>query len=151
MRNILKYISIVFISLITLISCNKHENDFHKVRYHITFHQIPQPGYSNAIDVICTPNYDDEPPLIFKEVITPGYEWDYEFWQLTDGEEVKFIVNPQLSYWFTMEVYVDDELISSRECVTSSQTYYSTQTLNHSGLNNDENTNAPIISFYYYE
>lgn len=151
MRNIIKYISITIISFITLISCNKHEQDFHKVRYHLTFHQVPQPGNSNALDVVCTPYYDEDPAKIFKEIVTPGYEWDYEFWQLTNGQEVKFIVNPQLSYWFTMEVYIDGTLMSSRECVTSNQTYYSTQTLNQSGLNNDENTNAPVISFYYYE
>jgi hypothetical protein len=103
------------------------------------------------IDVNCSPNYDDDPPVIHKELIQPSYEWDYEYWNLVDGQEVKFIVNPQLSYWFTMKVYVDGELISTRECVTSSQTYYSTQTLSQSGLNNDELTNAPIISFYYYE
>ena len=50
-----------------------------------------------------------------------------------------------------MEVYVDEVLVSSREVVTSSQTYYATQTLLQSGLNNDEETNFPVISFYYYE
>jgi hypothetical protein len=151
MKNIIKYISIFLIGLITLSSCKKYEPDFHKVRFHILFKQIPQPGSSNMIDVVCSPDYDDEPPVLHKEVITPYYEWNYEYWELTDGDEVKFIVNPQLSYWFIMSVYVDGELVSTRECVTSSQTYYSTQTLNQSGLNNDENTNHPVISFYFYE
>lgn len=134
-----------------LTSCKKYEKNYHKVRFHLTFKEVPPVGSSDFIDVNCTPKYNEEPPKIYKDYLTAGYEWDYEFWQLEDGQEVKFIVNPQLYYWFVMEVYVDGVLVSSREVVTSSQTYYSTQTLNQSGLNNDELTNFPIISFYYYE
>ncbi len=113
--------------------------------------EVPPVGSSDFIEVSCSPNYDNDPPRIYKDYITPGYEWDYEFWQLKNGDEVKFIVNPQLYYWFVMEVYVDDVLVSTREVVTSSQTYYATETLTQTGLNNDEETNFPVISFYYNE
>ena len=153
MKNLLKKIFFITVTIVTVLltSCQKHEENFHKVRFHLTFKQVPPVGSSDFIDVTCIPNYNDEPPKIYKDYITENYEWDYEFWQLKDGDEVKFIVNPQLYYWFDMEVYVDGVLVSSREVVTSSQTYYATQTLSQSGLNNDELTNFPVISFYYYE
>ena len=153
MKNILKKILYVSITIITLIfsSCQKHEENFHRVRFHLTFKEVPPIGASDFIDVTCKPNYENEPPEIYKDYITAGYEWDYEFWQVKNGDKIEFIVNPQLYYWFVMEVYVDGVLVSSREVVTSSQTYYATQTLNQSGLNNNEDTNFPVITFYYYE
>jgi hypothetical protein len=142
---------LVVILTLGLTSCEKHDNNFHRVRFHLTFKEVPPVGASDFIEVNCSPNYDNDPPVIYKDYITPGYEWDYEFWQLKNGDEVQFIVNPQLHYWFVMEVYVDDVLVSTREVVTSSQTYYATETIFQSGLNNDEETNFPVISFYYNE
>ena len=153
MKNLFKKLFFVITIITTLLfsSCQKHEENFHKVRFHLTFKQVPPTGVSDFIDVSCTPNYDEEPPKIYKDYITEDYVWEYEFWQLKDGDKVEFIVNPQLYYWFVMEVYIDNVMVSSREVVTSSQTYYTTQTLNQSGLNNDEETDFPVISFYYYE
>ena len=123
------YFFLVVILTLGLTSCEKHDNNFHRVRFHLTFKEVPPVGASDFIEVNCSPNYDNDPPVIYKDYITPGYEWDYEFWQLKNGDEVQFIVNPQLHYWFVMEVYVDDVLVSTREVVTSSQTYYSKQRL----------------------
>lgn len=153
MKNLLNKIFFITVTAIIVLfsSCQKHEENFHKLRFHLSFKEVPPTGFSNSIEVLCSPDYDDDPAEIYAKYTTEGYEWDYEFWQLKDGDEVQFIVRPQLYYWFVMEVYIDDVLISSREMVTSKDTYYSTQTLGQSGLNNEASTNFPVISFYYYE
>ncbi len=74
---------------ITFSSCQKHEENFHRVRFHLTFKEVPPVGVSDFIDVTCKPNYENEPPQIYKDYITPGYEWDYEFWQLKDGDKIE--------------------------------------------------------------
>lgn len=149
MKNLIKYIFVALITVLTL-SCEK-EPRFHKVKFELVFSEEPNNGNSNMIDVTCEPNYMDDAPVISPDFIDPGYVWTYEYWQLKDGDEITFIVSPQLSYRFVMNVYVDDVLMSSRSIVTSDNTYYATITEDQWGLNNEEDTNYPIIKFYYYE
>jgi hypothetical protein len=117
----------------------------------LVFSEEPDQGHSNGIEVTCKPSYIEDAPQIAPSLIDPGYVWTYEYWGLVDGDEVTFIVSPQLSYRFVMNIYVDGVLISSRSIVTSDNTYYATITETQSGLNNHEDANYPIISFYYYE
>jgi hypothetical protein len=123
----------------------------HKLKFELVFSEEPNNGNSNMIDVTCEPLYLEDAPVISPSLIDPGYVWTYEYWGLVDGDEVTFIVSPQLSYRFVMNVYVDDVLISSRSIVTSDETYFATITEEQFGLNNEEDTNYPIIKFYYYE
>lgn len=151
MRNFIINLLIVLSSVFVFTGCKKYQPEFHKVKFEIEFYDVPPFGSSNALDVLCRPQYDDEPAVIHKEYTSPGYIWDYEYWQLVDGEEVKFIVNPQLYYHFTMRVYIDGTLISERELVTSTVTYYSTYTLYMNGPNEDSDTEYSVIRFTYHE
>jgi hypothetical protein len=150
MRNLVKYILIVLIGFLGFTSCKK-EPAYHKLKFELIFSEEPNNGNSNFIEVNCSPKYGDEPPEISRNIIEPGYVWTYEYWELKDGDAVSFVVSPQLSYRFTMNVYVDGTLVSSRKIVTSDNTYYATITEEQFGLNNSENTNYPVIDFIYYE
>ena len=150
MKKLLKYISFVLIGVISLTSCSK-EPTKHNLKFEIRFTEEPNNGNSNAIDVSCSPNYSDDKPVIAKSIIKPGYVWTYQYNELVDGDEVLFVVNSQLSYRFEMKVYIDGTVVSTRNIVTSDNTYYATVTESQTGINNSQNENYPIIDFYYYE
>ena len=107
--------SLLVLLTVTFSSCKKFNEDYHRVRFHIEFINGCEAGFSNFIEVDCKPDYSNDEPVLPLSVIEPGYEWDYEFWQLKDGDEVKFSVLPQQGYRFIMSVYVDEELVSYRE------------------------------------
>ena len=154
MKNFIRNIILVLTLVITFTGCKKHKTNFHKLKYEIEFYNSPPFGASNSLDVLCNPQYSDDenpPASINKNYVSPGYKWDYEYWQLIDGKEIKFIVNPQLHYHFTMRVYIDGELVSEREIQTSTMTYYSTNTIYMSGLNDDSGINYSVIRFTYQE
>ena len=89
--------SLLIILTVIFSSCKKE--NYHKVRFHIEFIDVTEGGYSNFINVGCSPYYDDEEePTLYLSLIEPGYEWDYEYWQLQDGEKVSFIHNGEL-WW----------------------------------------------------
>ncbi len=150
MRNLVKYLFIVLVGILTFSSCQK-EPTYHKVKFELVFSEEPSNGNSNFIEVSCSPKYTDEPPVIARSIIEPGYVWTYEFWEVKDGDQIMFVVSPQLSYRFEMRVYIDDVLISTRKIVTSDTQYYATITESQTGLNNSEDKNYPIIDFIYYE
>ena len=129
-------------------SCTKEEQ--HRVRFNIVFIDDCEDGFSNGIEVGCKPNYDNDPPQIYKSLIEPGYEWNYEYWALQNGQTIEFTVSPQQGYRFIMNVYVDDELLASREIQTAYGGYYGTTVLNESGFNNYVG-DAAKISFTYVE
>tara|TARA_R110001592_G_scaffold104103_5_gene293057 strand:- start:13136 stop:13579 length:444 start_codon:yes stop_codon:yes gene_type:complete len=129
-------------------SCTKEEQ--HRVRFNLVFIDDCDAGFSNHINVGCSPSYDNDPPRIWKSLIEPGYEWNYEYWVLQNGQNIEFLVSPQQGYHFIMNVYIDDELISSREILTAYGGYYGTTVLDESGLNNYVGDMARI-SFTYVE
>jgi len=145
---------ILFLILATLtiftFSCKK-ENDYHKVKYHVIFIEDCEDGYSNDIDIACSPHYSDEEPTIYPQSINADYEWEYEYWKLQDGDEIMFIVSPQQGYRFIMSVYIDDVLMSFREIKTHYGGYYITTIEDEWGLNNESDEDMGIIEFYYYE
>ena len=97
---------IIFVFTFVLTSCKKEPNN-HKIKYEIEFIEGCQSGSSNAIDVNCTPHYNNVPsdlPYIDKTQIQPGFIWKYEYWQLHDGDKVFFNVMPQQGYHFIMRV-----------------------------------------------
>jgi hypothetical protein len=144
---------IVFVFTFVLTSCKKEPNN-HKIKYEIEFIEGCQSGSSNAIDVNCTPHYNDVPsdlPYINKTQIQPGFIWKYEYWQLHDGDKVFFNVMPQQGYHFIMRVYVDGTLVSYREILTSYGSYYVTTTLDIWGINNKADVDSGVIEFIYSE
>lgn len=150
MKNLIKYLIVAIVTVLTFTSCEK-EPSLHKLKFELVFSEEPNNGNSNLIDVTCEPYYLEDGPQISSALIDPGYTWTYEYWGLEHGDEVTFIVSPQLSYRFVMNIYVDDILVSSRSIVTSDDTYFATITESQFGLNNEETTNYPIIKFNYYE
>jgi hypothetical protein len=136
-----------------IFSCKKEDKD-HKVKYELEFIEDCQPGYSDMIDVNCTPHYNDvqsDIPYINKEQIQYGYKWKYEYWQLHNGDKVTFTVMPQQGYHFIMRVYVDGNLLSYREIITGYGGYYVTSTIDIGGINNKVNYDGAVIEFVYSE
>jgi len=142
--------SILVLLTVTFSSCKKFNEDYHKLRFHIEFIDDCDGGFSNFIDVRCKPNYSNDEPVLPLSVIEPGYEWDYEFLQLKDGDNVEFLVSPQQGYRFIMSVYVDGVMVSYREIQGLYGGYYGTVLIDQGGINNTE-SNTGYINFTYYE
>lgn len=155
MKKLIKYIVLVLVTLFTF-SCKKEET--HKVKFELEFFETPSTGSSNFLEVTCkvgvpplsSINFEDE-EKVPRFDIEPGYVWSYEH-NVNDGDLVSFSVYSQLSYMFVMKIYVDNELISSRTVKTSDNSYSGgVEVVDQYGLNNKEESNYPIIEFYYYE
>lgn len=141
-----KFIYIVLISFLLILSSCKKEN-YHKIKFEVEFIQDCNNCYADYFAVNCTPHYSDEEPGISASQVTTGYVWDYEYWMLEDGDEVKFAVSPTGSkYQYRMNVYVDDVLVSYRECYGP----YGTVVIDEGGLNNSH-VESGVIEFTYYE
>ena len=143
----------ILILSVLFFSCKKEEKN-HKVKYEIEFIEDCEFGYSDMIDVNCTPHYNEtqsDLPNINKEHIQSGYKWKYEYWQLHNGDKVTFTVMPQQGYHFVMRVYVDNKLVSYREVTTGYGAYYVTTTVDIWGVNNEASMDGPIIEFIYSE
>ena len=136
--------------MVIFTSCSKEPQN-HDLTFEISFTEEPNNGNSNGIEVSCSPHYSDEKPVIAKSIIKPGYVWTYQYNELKDMDNVLFIINSQLSYVFTLNIYIDGGLVSSRKIVTSDNTYYATITESQTGINNEQNENYPIIGFQYHE
>ena len=142
------YFNIFLLFGIAFGSCTKQQP--HRVRFNLVFIDDCEAGFSNHINVGCSPSYENNPPKIFKSLIEAGYAWNYEYWALENGQHIEFIVSPHQGYRFIMSVFVDDELLASREIQTAYGGYYGTTVLNESGLNNYVGDMARI-SFIYVE
>ncbi len=151
LKKFVYYIVILF--SLTLTSCKKKVND-HKIKFEVEFIEDCQQGYSDMIDVICKPSYNEVPsdiPHINKDYIETGFIWKYEYWQLHNGDKVIFNVMPQQGYHFIMRVYIDGNLISYREITTGYGGYYGTTTVDIWGVNNKSNSDSGVIEFTYSE
>lgn len=143
-KNILYYISLI-IFIFSLSSCKK--KDYHKIKFEVVFIQDCDNCFADYFAVNCTPHYSDEEPAISASDVTTGYVWKYEYWQLKDGDKVKFAVSPTGdSYHFKMNVYVDDQLVSYRECYGP----YGTVVIDQGGINNSL-VESGVIEFTYFE
>jgi len=140
--------SLLVLLTVTFSSCKKET--YHSVRFHIEFIDDCEEGFSNFIEVRCKPNYSNDEPVLPLSVIEPGYEWNYEFLQLKNGDNIEFLVSPQQGYRFIMSVYVDGVMVSYREIQGLYGGYYGTVLLDQGGLNNAQEEMG-IIKFIYYE
>jgi len=139
------YYTVLFLITFSLFSCKKE--NYHKVRFEVVFIQDCDNCYADYFAVNCTPHYTDEEPGISASQVITGYTWDYEYWKLEDGDKVIFTVSPTGDeYQFRLNVYIDDQLVSYRECYGP----YGTVVLDEWGLNNTE-ADIAQIEFTYYE
>ena len=142
--------NLIYIFLITLISvfstsCKKEPKN-HKIKYDIEFHQVPDYGYTNWMELGVTPSYvgeynnDTENATINYEMAKTG-EWDYEYWMLHDGDLVTFSLLTAEGYYYSMRIYIDGTEVSYKKI-------YSGQVVESSGLGAGDNLD---INFTYYE
>lgn len=138
------YFVLVFLSLF-LSSCKK--NNYHKIKFEVVFIQDCDNCYADYFAVNCTPHYSDEVPAIKAADVTTGYVWTYEYWKLENNNKVVFSVSPTgEGYHYRMNVYVDDALVSYRECYGP----YGTVVIDQGGINNSQQEMG-VIEFTYHE
>ncbi len=142
-----KIINVLIISLILFSSCKKI--NYHKLKFEVTFIQDCYDCYGyDVITVGCIPKYsDDNIREIDTQNIYDGFVWSYEYWELVDGDKVSFAVLPiNYGYHFLIKVYVDDKLVSFRECYGVNGNIL----IDQGGLNNS-NGDIGHITFNFYE
>jgi len=138
------YFILIFFSLF-LSSCKK--DNYHKIKFEVVFIQDCDNCYADYFAVNCTPHYSDEEPGITASQVTTGYVWTYEYWKLKNNDKVVFSVSPTgEGYHYRMNVYVDDVLVSYRECYGP----YGTVVIDQGGINNSQQEMG-VIEFTYHE
>ena len=139
-----KFLYFVLISFL-LFSCKKENN--HKIKFEVEFIQDCDNCYADYFAINCTPHYSEDEPSFSASQVTTGFVWDYEYWQLKDGDKVKFAVSPTGDgYQYRMNIYIDGELVSFRECYGP----YGTVIIDEGGINNSQ-VESGVIEFTYYE
>jgi len=137
----------IFITLSLFNSCKKE--NFHKIKFEVEFIQDCDNciGY-NVVLVGCKPKYiGDEIEEIDTQNIYDGFVWDYEYWELVDGDEVSFSVQPiNPGYVYEIRVYIDGEMVSYRKC----RGPHGNDVIDEWGLNNS-GVEMGVIKFTYYE
>lgn len=139
-------------------SCKK-EPKLHKIKYQVTFIEIPSWYNSNAIDVTAVPCYYgdynndvDENGNVIEPYIdynqTQDGLWEYEYWQLQDGDKVRFHLSAQLSYYYELRVFIDGVEVSYKKIKISDDNYYQVIDLEESGL--DDTPGDSDIDFVYH-
>lgn len=147
----MKYIKILFYVILstlilTVTSCKK-EPRMHKITYDITFIETPSYGYTNFMELGCTPaymgdyNYDPQNPSINYDIAKSGH-WDYEYWELKDGDKVHFSLWAADGYYFEMRVFIDGSEVSYKKM-------YGSTIVEEYGINNSDLSSS--IEFTYYE
>lgn len=146
------YYVLLITSFLLFISCKKDHKTLHKVRFELEFLAIPVVGSSNGVEILPAfkPHYEDESVKIYKQYITSGYTWRYEYWSLVDGDEIVFPFWCQNEYHFIMKIFIDNELISFKEMVGLDESGGNYTLVTQWGLNNSQE-NEPEIKFTFYE
>ena len=143
----MKRLSILITLLLTLfISCKKETH--HKIRFEAEFIQGCDECYGqNIILVKCSPMDVNNEPVIHASQMTDNVVWSYGNKKdilVKDGDKVVFSVLPQhtsSTYRYIMRVYIDDKVVSYRECYGP----YGTEVIDQGGLNNNTTNVAQII------
>ncbi len=153
MKNYLRIFFILFVGFFTY-SCKKYQPNFHKIKYEVIVYEGSDPvGTPIMNSMLCKPFYKDEEEPQFPTIIGQvPYTWDYEYWQLVDGEPVTFSFSPTADYLFQIAIYIDGVLVSRKVIDTSnSGDYYAYQGIEQEGLDNSGKPNYPVIEFTYHE
>jgi len=153
MRTLRNFLFLV-LTVSTLFSCEKYQPTFHKIKYEITLIEGADPVGSPILnDVTCKPFYKEDGEPVFPTIVEQvPYTWDYEYWQLVDGEPVSFSFSPTADYMFKMSIYIDDVLVSWKIVDTdNSGNYYAYQGVDQGGLDESGKPDYPVIKFTYKE
>jgi len=150
-----KFLYILVLSFLTVftVSCKK-EPKYHKIKYQITFLELPSFGSSNYLEVQATPayqneyNYDTDAPYITYDQTKDGL-WEYEYWELQDGDEVYFFLWAQLDYHFELRIFIDDVEVSYKRIKISDSNYFSALEIEDEGW--DDSPGDQSIDFTYHE
>jgi hypothetical protein len=140
----MKKILLIFLLSLFLFSCKKTE--YHYLTFEITFLDKPAKGSSNFITIGVTPNNRDQPNL---DRFNLPEKWTYNYASLVKGDEVKFHVYGQLSYYYEMRVFIDNKEVSYLKVRTSDHAYYSYIVEDRYGLNMNQTSNSPYIQFVF--
>lgn len=141
------------LSIFVFSSCKK-EPKYHKIKYQITFLELPSFGTSNYLEVQAVPayqneyNYDNAAPYITQNQTTDGL-WEYEYWQLQDGDEIYFFLWAQLDYHYELRIFIDDVEVSYKRVKISNSNYFSALEVEDDGL--DDSPGDQSIEFTYHE
>lgn len=154
-RIFLKALIIIIISSI-LTSCRK--DDYHKIKYQVKFFELPYWYQSNAIDITAVPYYQGKYNYSTDEFGAPiapsiDYEmtldslWEYEYWELKKGDMVRFNIAGQLVYYYELNLFIDEKLVSTKKVKTSNDNYFQPIDIIESGW--DDTPGDASIDFIY--
>jgi hypothetical protein len=150
-----KFLYILILSFLTILSVScKKQPKLHKIKYQITFLEIPHWASSNYLEVQAYPayqneyNYDTDAPYITYNQTQDGL-WEYEYWELKDGDDVYLFLWAQLDYHFELRVFIDDVEVSYKRIKISDSNYFSAIEIDEEGL--DDTPGDQSIEFTYHE
>ena len=107
---------IILFTFLSFISCKKDST--HKLKYLVEFEKVPEYGYSNQMSLLVSPVYpeDNLGPAISPRIADKNREWDYEYWELSNGDKIQFGFGYLTKgYVYKLYIYIDDELVSYKE------------------------------------
>jgi hypothetical protein len=156
----MKKLLYLFVLVALVFTSCKKEPKLHKIKFQITFLEIPNWASSNYIDVTAQPCYygdynnsvDEHGNLIQPYIDydqTQDGLWEYEYWELKSGDKVKFSLSAQLHYWYELKVFIDDVEVSYKKVKISEYNYFEVIDLEESGW--DDTPGDSYIDFTYYE
>jgi hypothetical protein len=113
--------SILVISLLFFLTTCKKKPILHKLKYEIVFYITPPDWYPSITVLSAKPHYHDDEPSWSK--FKPGDVWNYEYWELKDGDRVSLGLKGaafengtgnDLKWVYTLRVYVDGEVYAQK-------------------------------------
>lgn len=147
---------ILILVCVILTSCKK--DNLHKIKFQITFLEIPEWYQSNMIEVYLNPYYSGKynystnengvpiAPSIDYEMTTDGL-WEYEYWELKNGDRVTFSIWGQLKYHYELRVFIDEKEVSYKRIKISNQNYNSSIGYEENGR--DDTPGDGVIDFIF--
>jgi hypothetical protein len=114
-------LSVVTLCVFLLLTTCKKKPILHKLKYEIVFYLTPPDWYPSITVLSAKPHYHDDKPSWSK--FKPGDVWNYEYWELKDGDRVSLGLDGAafengtgngLKWVYTLRVYVDGEVYAQK-------------------------------------
>tara|TARA_R110002012_G_scaffold172430_2_gene337329 strand:- start:53 stop:514 length:462 start_codon:yes stop_codon:yes gene_type:complete len=144
---------LLLLTITTTFSCSK-ESKNHKVKFQLRFIEVPKWYSTSYLGVTASPHYENEyngdgiAPYITREQTLDGI-WEYEYWELKDGDEVFFELLAQKKYHYEMRVFIDDTEVSYKRFKMSDDDFF--QAVEYEERGWDETKHDYDIRFTYRE
>jgi hypothetical protein len=151
MKTLFKYLLLSLLLVFSFSSCKKKPK-LHKLKYEIVFYVTPPVWYPSVTSITANPNYHDDKP-VKPNNLKPGDVWNYEYWELKDGDVVNLSIDGayfenstgnNLKWVYTLRVYVDGEVYAQKPF------YHTHPDIETFGTDNTDNK-AEYIRFTYKE